>query len=71
MTSLLKEKLLRVKAPREITEIALNLLRFQTALKVKMVQIEGNKTWAEKGPRVKKILKITEDFFENCTGSSF
>ena len=60
------------EAPREITEIALNLLRFQTALKVKMVQIEGNKTWAEKGPASEEnFKKITEDFFENCTGSSF
>ncbi len=45
------------EAPREITEIALNLLRFQTALKVKMVQIEGNKTWAEKGPASEENFK--------------
>lgn len=44
------------ESPREVTEIALNLLRFQTALRVKTTQIEGNETWAERGPA------STEDF---------
>lgn len=42
---------------RDDSEIALNLLRFQTALKVKLAQIDGNEVWAEKGPASEEDFK--------------
>ncbi len=44
---------------RDTSEIALNLLRFQTALKVKLAQINENAVWAERGP------STAEDFLRS------